>query len=1154
MANSTLIGNISDNGAGLGTGGGFQNDYGTATLTNVTISGNQARGASDDGGGGVMVYGGTVNLINSTISGNSASSASGGGGISQLAPGKVTLTNVISAGNTSTASKPDLSGAYTSNGNNLIGSTDGSTGLTNGVNGDLAGTNAAPVNALLGLLGNHGGITQTVPLLPGSPAIDAGNDSICAASPVNSLDQRGVARPKGIHCDIGSVEMDTATFHAVSGNISAGGVGVDGVTLSYGQSTTATDSNGDYSFQVYDGWTGAVTPSKDGYVFTPISKTYATPVTTNLPGENYTATNGVTISGQVSLSGMGVEGATLTYGVGLSTLTGSDGKYLFTVPLGWSGTVTPSKAGSTFLPSEKTYISLAAHQADQDYAATLVDYTLTITSVHGAVTNNPAQVTYHYGDLVELTPVAESGWHFLEWTGDLTGSSAPGSLLISGDASVTATFSNTYTLTYAPGEHGSISGVSPQTVVQGADGSPVTAMPETGYHFVDWSDGSTSNPRTDTNVTADVSVTANFALNSYTVTFDPQGGAAVPSQTVDHGGLVSKPADQTRTGYIFGGWYDASTGGNLWDFASGTVTANTTLFARWNANTYTVTFNAQGGSTVPSQNVDYGGFATQPVDPSLADYTFGGWYDAASGGAAWDFANNAVTANQTLYAQWMLNAYTVTFDPQGGSAVSSQSVSHGSLVTEPIDPTRPGYTFAGWFNGASAWDFANDTITANTTLYAQWMLNAIPALTSFTRQTPATSPTNADTLVFRATFSEDVQNVDTGDFAISGTTAGLSVATVSASVYDITITGGDLANLNGTVGLNLTGGQNIQDLTGNALPAGEPATDETYEVNNLAPLVASTNLSVSYAGAGPSSFIVVFNENVKNASGGTGNDDASNPANYVVIEQGSVSGFQTAACNSIDAAQDARVFPSGVTYIPNTAIVNLGSALPVGSYRLFICGTTSIVDLAGNHLNNGVDTTFDFAVSASAGDSGTNDGNSSDSANTWSLPKTGFAPNMVTRLPEQPATLAYTKMSDLWLEIPSQGVKANIVGVPQSENIWDVKWLGNDAGWLNGTAFPSWEGNSVVTGHVMGADGLPGPFAKLQDLQYGEQIIVHMLDQQYIFEIRNKRLARPDSTAFAFEHLEDASYLTLVTCSGYNKESDTYSFRRIIRAVLVSVK
>jgi len=331
-----------------------------------------------------------------------------------------------------------------------------------------------------------------------------------------------------------------------------------------------------------------------------------------------------------------------------------------------------------------------------------------------------------------------------------------------------------------------------------------------------------------------------------------------------------------------------------------------------------------------------------------------------------------------------------------------------------------------------------------------------------------------------------------------------------------------------------------------------------HELDVDAPLVASTNLSATYTGTGPSSFVVTFNENVNNAGGGTGANDAANPNNYVVMEQGPVSGFQTTACNNINATQDTRFTPSGVTYIPNTVVVNFGSPLPAGTYRLFVCGTTSIADLAGNHLNGGTDTTFDFTVGAAAVTSAatiaeSRNSNERNSENRW-LPNTGFAPHVVTRLPEQPVELAYTQMSDLWLEIPSQKVKANIVGVPQSENVWDVKWLGNDAGWLNGTTFPSWEGNSVVTGHVMGADGAPGPFAKLGDLGYGERVIVHMLDQQYVFEVRNKRLVRPDSTAFAFEHLEGASYLTLVTCSGYNEEKNTYSFRRLVRAVLVEVK
>jgi LPXTG-site transpeptidase (sortase) family protein len=170
------------------------------------------------------------------------------------------------------------------------------------------------------------------------------------------------------------------------------------------------------------------------------------------------------------------------------------------------------------------------------------------------------------------------------------------------------------------------------------------------------------------------------------------------------------------------------------------------------------------------------------------------------------------------------------------------------------------------------------------------------------------------------------------------------------------------------------------------------------------------------------------------------------------------------------------------------------------------------------------------------------------------LPRTGFVPNMITLLPSQPADLAYSNLGSIWLEIPSQNIQTNIVGVPKSQNSWDVKWLGQDAGWLNGTAFPTWEGNSVITAHVTDANGLPGPFTNIKNLKYGDQIIVHLFDEQYIFEVRNTRLARPYSTSFAFEHLEDHSFITLITCQGYNPISDSYLFRRIVRAVLVDVK
>ena len=113
-----------------------------------------------------------------------------------------------------------------------------------------------------------------------------------------------------------------------------------------------------------------------------------------------------------------------------------------------------------------------------------------------------------------------------------------------------------------------------------------------------------------------------------------------------------------------------------------------------------------------------------------------------------------------------------------------------------------------------------------------------PETTSFTRQTPATTPAIADTLVFRATFSEAVTAVDTGDFTVNGTTTA-SVTNVVTSdagaglLWDVTVAGGNLAMFDGTVGLDLSGAQDIPDLAGNALPNTEPATDETYQVVNV---------------------------------------------------------------------------------------------------------------------------------------------------------------------------------------------------------------------------------------------------------------------------------------------------------------------------------
>lgn len=177
--------------------------------------------------------------------------------------------------------------------------------------------------------------------------------------------------------------------------------------------------------------------------------------------------------------------------------------------------------------------------------------------------------------------------------------------------------------------------------------------------------------------------------------------------------------------------------------------------------------------------------------------------------------------------------------------------------------------------------------------------------------------------------------------------------------------------------------------------------------------------------------------------------------------------------------------------------------------------------------------------------------NNRNSQQTSLLPTTGFPQDKVTMLPFQPVNKAYTS-TDLLLEIPKLGVKISIVGVPQTKDGWDISWLGKNAGWLNGSAFPTWNGNSVITGHVWDALNRPGPFVGLINLTYGDQIKIHTFGQVYIYEVIESQIVQPSNITAAFKH-EKKSWLTLIICENYQDKTETYTNRRMVRAILVSV-
>ena len=177
-------------------------------------------------------------------------------------------------------------------------------------------------------------------------------------------------------------------------------------------------------------------------------------------------------------------------------------------------------------------------------------------------------------------------------------------------------------------------------------------------------------------------------------------------QILPSGTLATCPdTPATTPGCTFGGWNKAD--GTAWDYASDKVTDNITLYAKWTANTYTITFDTAGGSEIAPITQDYGTNITAPADPTREGYTFTGWDR--------DIPETMPAENMTVTAQWEVNQYTITFDTAGGSEIAPITQDYGTAITVPADPTREGYTFTGWDK-----EIPETMPAENITLKARW--------------------------------------------------------------------------------------------------------------------------------------------------------------------------------------------------------------------------------------------------------------------------------------------------------------------------------------------------------------------------------------------------------------------------------------------------
>ena len=186
-------------------------------------------------------------------------------------------------------------------------------------------------------------------------------------------------------------------------------------------------------------------------------------------------------------------------------------------------------------------------------------------------------------------------------------------------------------------------------------------------------------------------------INTYTVLFKDWNGEVLKTEDVNYGGSATAPADPIRTGYTFNGW----------DVAFNNIISDLNITAQYTINTYTVLFKDWNGEVLKNEDVNYGGNATAPANPTRTGYTFSGW----------DVSFNNIVSDLNVTAQYTINTYTVNFKDWNGEVLNTENVNYGGSAPAPANPTRTGYTFNGW----SPSDFTN--ITADTNITAQYTIN-----------------------------------------------------------------------------------------------------------------------------------------------------------------------------------------------------------------------------------------------------------------------------------------------------------------------------------------------------------------------------------------------------------------------------------------------
>ena len=348
----------------------------------------------------------------------------------------------------------------------------------------------------------------------------------------------------------------------------------------------------------------------------------------------------------------------------------------------------PTKTGYTFAGwDSEVPETIPAENKSFKALWTINQYTFSFDADGGS---DVAAITQNYGTKIE-TPAAptKTGYTFAGWVPAIPETVPAENMSFKAQWTI-----NQYTLTF-DADNGTEATVITQDF--GTKFETPAAPTKTGYTFAGW-----DSEVPETIPAENKSFKALWTINQYTFSFDADGGSDVAAITQNYGTKIEPPAAPTKPGYTFAGWVPA---------IPETVPAENMNFkAQWTINQYSLTFDAGNGTEATVITQDYGTKFDTPADPTREGYTFAGW--------DMDIPETIPAENMSFTAKWIANQYTLTFDSDGGSDVAAITQDYGTKIKTPAAPTKTGYTFAGWDNEIP------ETMPAESMSFkAQWTIN-----------------------------------------------------------------------------------------------------------------------------------------------------------------------------------------------------------------------------------------------------------------------------------------------------------------------------------------------------------------------------------------------------------------------------------------------